>query len=99
MQDTEMSETRHFMTVEWCGNGKRGVFCDSSGRSGCCGDNPLTTDEMREALGPFWMILDPKSEEMTEEKLGKYTNWTSLEEYSNVYGIALKEDITNREEE
>ena len=94
-----MEATRHFMTVEWCNSGKRGVFCDSSGRSGCCGDNPLTTDEMRESLGPFWLILDPESEEMTGEELGKYTNWRPLAEYSNAYGIALKEDITNRIDE
>ena len=84
-----MTETRHFITVDWCKKGRRGVFCDNTGATNSR-DRPLTQEEMREELGHFWLILYPESIPLTAEELAEYTQWTPLAEYSNVWGIARR---------
>jgi len=82
---------RHFMTVDWLRGGRRGIFCDRQGR-GHFSDGPLTLAEMRDFLGPFWVILDPVSEPMTVAEAEEHRFWTPLVEYSHVYGIARREE-------
>jgi hypothetical protein len=86
-----LGETRYFLTVDWCERGRRGVFCNGKGQS-----QPQkgkhTQEEIQKILGPFWMILSPKSIPLTEKQLGEYTQWYPLEEYSSVWGIAEKEE-------
>ena len=45
---------------------------------------------MKAALGPFWIILNAKSEPFTEEEVTEYTFFRPLAEHKNRYGIALK---------
>ncbi len=85
-------KTRWFITVEWCKNGHRGIFCDKEGNC-CVADQKHTDDEMAEKLGPFWLILDPQSTELTMEQLQEYKQWYPLAEYSHVWGIALKQEV------
>ena len=85
-----MSEV-YFLTVDWCKKGNRGIFCDGEG---CCfrkDGEPHTALEVQEILGLFWLVLAPKSEPLTEEQVAEHTFWYPLEEYSNRYGVALKE--------
>ena len=82
---------KHFVTVEWCNDGHRGIFCSGEG-------NPFSKDEshtyaeVREILGPFWMILSPQSEPLSEEEVAEHTRFRPLGEYNNEYGIAIRED-------
>lgn len=85
-------DERYFMTVDWCDQERRGIFCDDKGR-GLSSDEPLMKEEMRKFLGPFWMFLEPVSEQMTVEEVSKYRTWTPLDEYSGVYGILRKEGV------
>lgn len=78
-----------FLTVEWCSNGRRGIFCSRDGKS-FCQDSQHTEDEMYDILGAFAMILNPQSIELTEEGLKEYHLYTPLAEYSHQYGIACK---------
>lgn len=80
---------KYFMTVDWCNNGKRGIFCHREGM-GFQKNTPHTRDEMFKILGIFDIILNPKSEPFTEEQL-KNRKWIPLAEYQNEYGIAFKE--------
>lgn len=93
-----MTRTRHFMTVEWCKNGKRGIFCDSQGEP-FVRDEPLTTEQMCEFLGPFWLILSPESTEFTIAEATAHSWWVPLAEYSDQYGIARREDGDGRTED
>jgi len=77
------------MTVEWCNSGKRGVFCDTYGKP-FSQEQPHTDNEMREILGHFWMILSPKSEPFSQSELKRFNQFRPLPEYTNQYGIALK---------
>jgi len=84
-------ETRHFLTVEWCNDGKRGIFCSATGGAFPKDDGPHQLTEMHEILGPFWMILDPRSELLSENEVARYTIFRPLGEYSNAYGIVRRE--------
>jgi len=86
-----MAESRYFITVDWCKEGRRGVFCNNTGVA-YSKDTQHTTEEMDKILGPFWLILDPESTPFTEEELMEYKVWTPLDEYSGVFGVARRED-------
>ena len=85
------TKTRHFLTVDWCNRGKRGLFCSKEGNP-FSQDHPFTEDEAWKVLDSFALILDPQSLELTEEELKTYNKWYPLAEYSNEYGIAIKGD-------
>lgn len=82
-------EQAYFLTVDWCNQGKRGIFCNSDGQ--CFRkEEPHTEDEMFDILGAFDLVLSPKSELFTIEQVKKFTRWVPLAEYSNQFGIALE---------
>ena len=83
---------RYFLTVEWCRNGNRGIFCD---RGGNCfsKDEPHTLDEMREILGPFWLVLGPESMAFSEQEVFEHSRWFPLMEYKGVFGFAMCEEV------
>ena len=83
--------TRHFITVDWCAEGRRGIFCDKNGR-GYSKKTPYTNIEMNKILGPFFLILAPKSMEFSQNDLEKYTYWNALEEYNCLFGVARKDE-------
>ena len=83
-----MTETRYFLTVSWCNSGWRGPFVNRQG-TGYSSEEPHTRDEMDDILGPFSMILNPKSEPFTEKDLERYTIFHPLAEYQNAFGIAI----------
>lgn len=88
-----MEEIRHFITVDRCRSGQRGVFCQGDGVAPTR-DEPWTWEEMDAFLGIFGIILDPKSLELTDVQLSEYGHFQPLAEYSHVWGIALKrEDV------
>ena len=80
---------RWFLTVDWCGKGHRGVFCDRNGNA-FGKDSQHTEDEMGEILGPFDLVLAPQSLELTDEEAAQYTCWRPLAEYTHQYGVAHK---------
>jgi len=82
---------RYFLTVDWCGKGKRGIFSDSKGNA-FGKDTEHTAAEMLKILDCFSLILSPQSLPFSEEEIGEYTKWYPLAEYSNQYGYVLKED-------
>ena len=82
---------KYFLTVEWCKNGKRGIFAGIDGL-GFNKDTEHTWDEMTEILGPFFMILDPKSEPFTEEQIKEFNLFIPLAEYKGQYGIVLRRE-------
>jgi len=84
-----MSE-KYFLTVDWCNEGKRGIFCSRSGDTYWKEDSPHTADEMWDVLGCFDLVLSPQSVPLTESELKEYRRWTPLEEYSGAYGVARK---------
>jgi len=84
-----MQIKRWFLTVDWCNQDKRGIFCDTSGNS-FSKSTQHTEDEMWEILQAFAIILNPQSMELTSEELKQYHLYKPLAEYSNQYGIALK---------
>jgi len=79
---------RYFLTVDWCSKGKRGIFSDRDGNA-FGKDDEHTTIEMMDILGPFALILSPKSEPFSEDVLAGYTSFIPLAEYSHQYGIVL----------
>ena len=81
---------RYFLTVDWCKQGNRGIFCTDRGDPFPKDAGPHTEKEMYDILGPFFMVLAPQSELLTVTEAAEYRWWTPLEEYSNVYGIAAK---------
>ena len=85
-----MVEKRWFVTVDWCSKGNRGIFCNTKGQS-FSKDVQHSVEEMDDIVGLFWMILDPKSIELTEQELKEYKHFYPLAEYSNVYGMACKQ--------
>ena len=94
---TSPTPVRYFITVEWCSNGQRGIFCSSRGVPSRKDGEPHTQEEMDTVLGPFTLILNPKSELFTEEEIAKFTYFRPLAEYTNQYGIALREhDVPKR---
>ena len=81
---------KYFITVEWCNNGHRGIFCDGEGNA-FSQDEPFTTEKIQEILGPFALILAPNGEQLfSPEEILEYTRWVPLGEYMRKYGIALK---------
>ncbi len=83
---------RWFLTVDWCGKGNRGVFCNAQGQS-FVKYTQHTDDEMWDILDAFYMVLSPQSIELSEEELKEYHLFIPLAEYSNQYGYACKEVI------
>lgn len=87
-------EQAYFLTVDWCNQGKRGIFCNFDGQ--CFRkDEAHTEDEMFDILGAFDLVLAPKSELYTIEQVKKFTRWVPLAEYSNQFGIALECNPSN----
>lgn len=84
-----MTKQRYFLTVDWCAEGRRGLFCDRDGKPFST-DRPHRQQEMWDILGTFARILDPKSMPLTEEEVAKYTVWCPLAEYKNQYGIVRR---------
>lgn len=85
--------THWFLTVDWCKQGRRGIFTDMNGK-GYWKKEPYTRAEMDEILGPFWMVLAPKCLPFTEEQMSQCTLWTPLAEYSDQFGyVQIPEDI------
>ena len=80
---------RWFLTVEWCSQGNRGVFCSLNGNSFSY-EIQHTEDEMWEILDAFYMVLSPQSIELSEDEVKEYRRFRPLAEYSNQYGIASK---------
>jgi len=80
---------KHFITVDWCSDGNRGIFCDKNGKS-FHQKEPYTKQEMAKILGAFYLILNPESLAFTEEEINRYNEWTPLAEYNNFFGIARK---------
>jgi len=81
----------YFLTVDWCSEGRCGIFCDTGGRAFRKDGGPHTPEEMWDILGPFFMILSPESRLFTEEEVAEFTYFRPLAEYKGEYGIALKE--------
>jgi hypothetical protein len=81
--------TRYFITVEWCNNGTRGLFCSKDGKAFFL-DRPFTLAEKQEILGVFLLILSPESEPFTEKEIAEFDHFIPLAEYKNEYGIGLR---------
>ncbi len=81
---------RWFLTVDWCNKGTRGIFADNNGNP-FSKERQHTEDEMWDILGAFSFILAPESIELSEDKLKEYHIFYPLAEYSNQYGIVLKQ--------
>jgi len=81
---------RWFLTVDWCNDGKRGIFSSING-SAFSKDTQHTEDEMWDILDAFAIILNPESIELSEDELKEYHRFYPLAEYSNQYGIVRKE--------
>lgn len=86
------NEQAYFLTVDWCKKGNRGIFCDGEGRCFRKAEESHTALEIQEILGPFWLILTPKSELFTKEQVDEFQFWYPLAEYSNQYGIVHREE-------
>lgn len=80
----------HFITVEWCNSGFRGIFSRSDGQA-AAKEDVWTRDEMDDFLGSFTLILSPESEVLTQSRLKQYSYWFPLAEYCHEWGIALTE--------
>jgi len=85
-----MTKQAYFLTVDWCNSNRRGIFCKRQGQGYWKKDEPHTADEMGNILGPFDMILNPKSELLTIDQVKEYTQWIPLAEYSYEFGIAVQ---------
>ena len=83
-------ESRYFLTVDWCGKGNRGIFCSAEGNTFSKAEEPHTDDEMFETLDVFLVILNPKSELLSEDETKEFNRFIPLHEYSDRYGIAVK---------
>jgi hypothetical protein len=83
-------ESAYFLTVDWCKQGNRGVFCSGDG-SAFRSEEEHTMAEMQAILGPFWLVLNPQSQLFTENELAAYNQYRPLDEYSGAYGIASPE--------
>jgi hypothetical protein len=88
-----LEKVHWFLTVDWCKRGKRGVFTNRRG-GGFWQSLPHNDDQVYEILGPFFMVLSPKSLPFTEEEAAQVHEWHPLAEYSGMYGYALiPEDV------
>jgi len=88
--EAEEESVTYFVTVEWCNNGHRGIFCSVEGQGFPKHDVPHTELEMQEILGPFWMILSSESTPISVEELTLYCKFHPLDEYCGDFGIARK---------
>ena len=90
MTETKVKTKKAFvLTVDWCNLGKRGIFCDISGKAFIKNTEHSQT-EMHEILGIFAMILSPQSIALSKEEVSHYTQWHPLAEYEHQLGIAIK---------
>lgn len=83
---------KYFITVDWCGKGRRSIFCSADGNAFWKEEHlgPHTEDEIFEVLGMFDLVLAPKSILLSEDELKEYNQYYPLAEYSNMYGYACK---------
>jgi hypothetical protein len=88
---------RYFLTVDWCSMGNRGIFCSDEGQGFSKDNLPHTEEEMSDILGPFHLILAPRSELLTEEQVKEFNRWIPLAEYSNKFGVALRLESSGKE--
>ena len=90
---------KYILTVDWCDQGKRGVFADTQGQCFWKSeeDGSHTEDEMWKILGAFDMILSPKSILISEEEMKAYIYFIPLKEYSEAYGIVLTKETYEKE--
>lgn len=92
----DYNEKHHFLTVDWCGEGKRGLFVqikrdvEHTNILPFHKLDPYTKKEMKEILGTFELILKPKSVEMSFNEAFEHKELKMLAEYSNAYGIIIK---------
>jgi hypothetical protein len=84
-------KARYYLTVAWCSQGKRGVFCDKQGHAFARVMEPLGTSDADEILGPFALVLAPQWLLLTKAQLDEYNAWYPLAEFSGKYGYAVKE--------
>jgi len=91
------SEARFFITVEWCNDGRRGVFCNANGSTWNKVDGPHTDAEILRHLGPFWPILDGRSELLTIEQVKERNHFRPLAEYSGQCGIAMTKETYEKQ--
>jgi len=83
---------KYFLTVDWCNQGKRGIFCNKNGNA-FSQDEPFNEDRIWEILDCFSLVLSPESIELNEKELKKYNKWYPLAEFSNQYGYAVKTEM------
>lgn len=83
---------RYFLTVDWCSKGNRGIFCSRDGGT-FSQEHEHTEAEIWEILDSFSLILSPQSILLTEDELKEYHRWVPLTEFSNEYGVALKDSV------
>jgi len=88
MPKSQANPVKYFLTVSWCNEKPRGIFCTRTGRGFSRDDRPHTEEEMCEILGPFWLVLNAQSLPFIESDLAKLSKWYPLAEYSNEYGYA-----------
>lgn len=91
-------ESAYFLTVDWCAQGHRGVFCNSQGGPYRKDEGPHTEEEMYEILGPFFLVLAPESQLFTVSELSEFSRWTPLAEYLGRFGVAQKQRKENNNE-
>lgn len=89
--------SRFFLTVDWCNQGKRGIFCNQEGTAFPMDGRPHSEHEMWEILGAFDLVLNPQSIEFTEEELKEFNKWYPLAEYTDQYGYAVKPEVKEAE--
>ena len=88
---------RYFLTVDWCNQGKRGIFASIKGDA-FSQEEPFDEDRIWEILDCFSLVLNPESIELSEEELKAYTKWYPLGEFSNQYGYVLKKSQSQTQE-
>jgi len=82
----------HYITVSRC-NGPRGLLVGINHDHTemwpyAPNDGPHDQADMEDKLGVFSLVLDPKSEEISD--LSEYTRCQPLAEYQGRFGIAFK---------
>lgn len=80
-----------FLTVDWCNQGKRGIFCSKTGKAFSRVVQPLGEDEAHTILGPFALILAPRWELLTPAQVAQHNQWRPLGEFRGEYGYACQE--------
>ena len=81
-----MTEIHWFLTVDWCKQGKRGLFISSRGK-GIWEEHEQKQEEIFDAMDMFYLILAPESLPFVESEIvGLTGEWFPLEEYRNHWG-------------